>query len=389
MTTYFTSITTNYLPKARVLAHSIKKQDPSCLFVLLIADDLPENFDIAAEPFDKVMTVDDLQIPNIKQWLFKHRLVELCTAIKGPAMLKLLEENKDGLVFYFDPDIAVFSSLEPLKEQLRGFAGGITPHQTEPERQARTIVENEMCSLQYGVFNLGFLGLTASPDGLRVAKWWRDRLLEHCYDDFSKGLFTDQRWFDLAPCFFPEIKILRDKIYNVATWNITTRDVVLDDEGMLSVDGKRLVFFHFSGWDRGAQREMLARNAKKNSPLFDLSEWYENECNKNGQSTLGSSPGKYSVFDNGEPITTAMRKIYRLRPDLQAAFPDPFDTKIPNNFYAWFQTYYEKECAPGESLDLKIRLEEIQKSKSYRLARILRKPWRLFLRNKPKTTGGK
>ena len=35
--------------------------------------------------------------------------------------------------------------------------------------------------------------------GRRFIDWWADRLRQFCYDEVPNGLFTDQRWVDLAP----------------------------------------------------------------------------------------------------------------------------------------------------------------------------------------------
>ncbi len=59
--------------------------------------------------------------------------------------------------------------------------------------------------------------------GRRFIDWWADRLRQFCYDEVPNGLFTDQRWVDLAPAFFDDIAIVRDPQYNVATWNLTHR----------------------------------------------------------------------------------------------------------------------------------------------------------------------
>ncbi len=58
----FTSVTSNYIPKARVLAESVKRADPSVCFHLLLSDDPPVDFDLAAEPFDKLILVESLPI---------------------------------------------------------------------------------------------------------------------------------------------------------------------------------------------------------------------------------------------------------------------------------------------------------------------------------------
>jgi len=72
----FTSITSNYIPKARVLARSVKEYVPGAVFHLLLCDDLPANFDLADEDFDALLLLDDLDIENRAAWIFQHRVGE-------------------------------------------------------------------------------------------------------------------------------------------------------------------------------------------------------------------------------------------------------------------------------------------------------------------------
>ena len=51
---FYTSITSNYIPKARVLAHSVKRAAPGSRFHLLLSDVPPAGFDLADEPFQAV-----------------------------------------------------------------------------------------------------------------------------------------------------------------------------------------------------------------------------------------------------------------------------------------------------------------------------------------------
>lgn len=53
----YTSITKSYLPKARVLAKSIKHFHPDWTVVVLYSDTLPIGFDLATEPFDEILTI--------------------------------------------------------------------------------------------------------------------------------------------------------------------------------------------------------------------------------------------------------------------------------------------------------------------------------------------
>jgi glycosyltransferase involved in cell wall biosynthesis len=333
----YTSVVSNYIPKARVLANSLKRFHPEFQFHLVLSDDPPASFRLEEEPFDSLITADQLGLDNLEQWLFMHTLVEVSTGVKGFAMKKLLEFPSCSEVFYFDPDIAI---LAPLNDLLTSFGKGavlLTPHLTEPEATTEAILDNEFSVLQHGIYNLGFVGVRNCSEGRRFANWWCNRLRDFCYDDIPHGLFTDQRWADLAPAYFPGTIILREPIYNVATWNLTSRRVegTPDD---LTVNGRRVVFYHFSGFDSGAQQAMLNKYGADMPALYILRDWYIEQCAKMGQDGLGTIRWRYGYFDNGMPITMEHRKLYRERGDLRQAFTNPYFTSdINRSFYHWYE----------------------------------------------------
>lgn len=331
----YTSITSNYLPKARALAASAKRLAPDVMFHLVLSDDLPSDFDLSQEDFDTIIFADSLSIKDFKQWSFSHAVVELCTAVKGLALEFIFEEYKAERVFYFDPDMVLFSQLDSLESLLSTHSILLTPHQTEPEIDSVAVVDNEMCSLRHGVFNLGFVGVRNDEQGRAFSAWWAKRLLEFCYDDIPRGLFTDQKWVNLAPCFFDNIKILRSPVFNVATWNLTSRRATGSLEDGIFINDLPLGFYHFSGMDSGGQENMLKKYGKDSPILLELRKWYIVECERFGQAALGKLLSKYDVFEDGTKITKAQRKLYRERSDLRRLFPDPFAVKKQGGYLAW------------------------------------------------------
>jgi hypothetical protein len=382
----FTSITANYLPKARVLAHSAKKQAADVRFHLLLCDQYPPGADSAAEPFDSIINVTELPIPDLKPWLFGHTVVEMCTAVKALGFLEIARRHQADKIFYFDPDIVILSDLAGLIERLERHSILLTPHQSEPEQSLEAIMDNEIASLKHGVFNLGFLGVRTSSEGLRFLNWWAERLRYFCHDDIAGGLFTDQRWMDLAPTFFEDIAILREPIYNVATWNLTHRQVGGSLERGLTINGEPLSFYHFSGFDGGAQEIMLKKYADAGSALFDLRRWYVAECRRMGQDEMGDRRCRYDYFDNGERIAKAQRILYRSRLDLQRAFPDPFQI-ASDCYHHWYRRNVSDSGADApetesgiraELMDTRRELELIKRSRSWRLARAFARIFNAF-----------
>ncbi|NND68144.1 MAG: glycosyl transferase [Halioglobus sp.] len=343
----YTSITSNYLPKARVLAESVKRVDPDVQFHLILSDVPPVGFNLADEPFDNLITIEELVTDDFPAWVFKHSVVELCTAVKGAAMVHLFERAGAEQVFYFDPDIVVFGRLQELQSELAQANLVLTPHLTDPETTERGILDNEMSSLRHGVFNLGFIGVRNTPEGLRFAQWWALRLSRYCHDNLPLGIFTDQKWVDLAPCFFDGVRVLRSPGFNVATWNISNRLATGSlDEGIL-INAEPLGFYHFSGFDSGDQATMLAVYGKQSPLLTELREWYIRACEGHGQSAIGSLPCRYDFFSDGERISRDHRLLYREREDLQDSYPNPYEASGPHCYKAWYAAH-PHEHPPGD-----------------------------------------
>jgi hypothetical protein len=370
--TFFTSINNFYLAKARVLAKSVKRYMPEAPFILILSDNVPKDFIPDEEPFDEVITIDKLSIPvdNLSSWIFMHSTVELCTAVKGQALYNLLEKYEK--VVYLDPDIVVFDNLNIIDNLLNQHDIIYTPHQTVPEEDEMLIISNEICSLQHGTYNFGFFAVKGNANGKAYAKWYRDRLIKYCWDDKINGLFTDQRWGDIAPALFNNLYIWKHPGANVCTWNISHRIVTIQNNKYY-VNGEPLLFYHFSGFDSGAQLSALDFHSKGNSVLYELRNWYIEEINKNGQMESINKICFYNQYFDGTIITQEERNLFRNIEDLQHHFhyTNLYDTK-KNSYYFW---YRNNNFAVNNEIDTNVlyELNQIYNSRSWRLTEPLRK----------------
>jgi hypothetical protein len=331
----FTSAACNYIPKVRMLFRSLREHHPEAVLHLLLADGVTELLNLSQEPFDEVTTLAQMNIPNWKGWAFCHSIVELATAMKPLFLQSLLERSDCAKVLYLDPDMVVFSRLDDIIASLDEANVTLTPHQVCPEQTIAAIVDNEICSLKHGVYNLGFIGVANTEEGRRFAAWWAHRVFHFCRSEIHNGLFTDQRWIDLVPAFFTGVAIQRSSRHNVATWNITTREMTRDDEGHYWMDGEPLGFYHFTGFDSGAHKIMAIKNAGGNAAVHELVRWYEDSTRALAKDPLSQVPWAFGCYSNGVLVSKVHRLLYRQRVDLQRAFPDPFDASSAHTLYGW------------------------------------------------------
>lgn len=333
----FTSISFSYINRARVLGHTLKHHHPEWTLWLLVTDKPPADFpfDIQDEPWDHLVYSSELGIPNIDSWLFKHDVVEACTAVKGPFLEQLTQSDAEK-IFYLDPDIAVFNSLQPLEKMLESSSILLTPHQLEPDDEWQSVWDNEICSLVHGTYNLGFIAISNDESGRTFARWWSNRCQRFCYDEKDKGLFVDQRWCDLVPSFFDRVKVVRDPGYNVASWNINRRTILACPDGQLVVnDHHPLRFYHFTKLGPVGD-SMTRRYAGDNIEIYELWAWYRRQIAAAAASGIPDRYWHYAKFTSGTAIQKAARVLYRHRLDLQSAFPNPFDS-TGGGFEAWYR----------------------------------------------------
>src|SRR4051812_24415374 len=101
----YTSASFSYLDRARVLAETLKRFHPDWTLWLCLSDrEAPGfHFDIEKEQFDRLVRIEELGIPTLPSWIFKHNVVELCTAVKGGMLCKMFEAGAQKVV-YLDPD---------------------------------------------------------------------------------------------------------------------------------------------------------------------------------------------------------------------------------------------------------------------------------------------
>ncbi len=141
----------------------------------------------------------------------------------------------------------MFAPFDELEKELISNDIILTPHTTTPLNDDKSPTEENF--LNAGIYNLGFIAIKNTANGNKMINWWADRLRHKAYNDFSRGLFTDQIWINFVPLFFEKVKIFTHVGYNVAYWNLHERTLLHKSEMYyVNNEKQRLVFYHFSGY---------------------------------------------------------------------------------------------------------------------------------------------
>ncbi|MEO2033067.1 MAG: glycosyl transferase [Planctomycetaceae bacterium] len=242
-TCVFTIASRNYMHSARTLMDGVARFAPAAHRILALCDERGD-VDHSQDSFE-ILELSQLALPNKRHFIFQYSLLELNTAIKPFVVDQLFERGFDQVI-YLDPDIAIYDRLDDMIGRLDHADILLTPHITEPLPDDGEPDERHL--MVCGTFNLGFIAMRRSPLSHSFVRWWKQKLERDCVVDLQRGLFTDQKWVEFAPCFCERVEIVRHPGWNVAYWNLPTRHVVQTGD-RFTVDGQPLVFFHFSGYD--------------------------------------------------------------------------------------------------------------------------------------------
>jgi len=300
----FTIVSRNYAAQAASLMESLAAAEPGVARVVVTTDG-PIAF---TDPKIRVIDAATL-VPDYGVMCAYYDALELNTAVKPHAFRALLAEDGVRAGAYLDPDIWVYRPLDEVREALSRAPLALTPHTTRPllgEAQP-----NDHVILTSGAYNLGFMAARAEPQIDALLAWWAEKCRFDCRVDFENGLFTDQKWMDLAPGLVSDLALLRTPALNLAYWNLEGREVARDAGGW-SVDGVSLAFFHFSGFDP-ASPGLLSKHQDRvkvaaGSPLAELMAGYAQALLRNGHAEAAQVPYAHRALPSGRLVTKAERR---------------------------------------------------------------------------------
>ncbi len=362
----FTSICANYAHKARCLAESVRAHLPEARFLICLTErEVPENMKKNIPGlFDEIVLAKDMWNGNFNRFIFKHAIVEASTAVKGRFFQYLMERfpGEDAYI-YLDPDCYVYGDFKELREALTRKPIVLCPHLLHPGN-----IDMELSSTAHGVYNLGFLAVKDDPEAHRLIDWWAERLYKFCYDDIPNGIFTDQKWMDLAPCFF-DVEIFHHYGYDFAPWGLLGCKVEQRGENWF-VQDMPLNFIHYSGFGPVAEMCMDRWLSEEGTPFRTLYAEYSSAHDRNNEDCISTTPWSYGSYTSGKAVSLDVRERYRKDWDLMFSVEDPFALS-DEYFHKVFAEKDEQQAAREreEKKRQEAALEQLRKGRIERLAK--------------------
>ena len=225
MNTICTISTQSHLFKTYALAESIKKYGVELKVLLIDTDavqkDFPDNIQ-----FHFLNNIHSDRIEKTKQ---RYKKDKLRWALKPAYLLYLLSSH--NRIIYVDNDVFFYKKFEFLFHELKDSDVLLTPHfyPNSPTGNQTWLEAN----FRIGLYNAGFIGVNNRSKN--ALEWWSDCCLYAMKIAYWRGLFVDQKYLDLFPILFNNVKVLKQKGCNFAGWN-----------EHLKLTEKEITFIHYN-----------------------------------------------------------------------------------------------------------------------------------------------
>jgi hypothetical protein len=331
----YTSCTLRDYPNALNLMNSIQQHSTDVSVTLCLCDNLLEGLNPVSDGFDQIWSLHDLELS--KDWIFKHNKQELCEAVKGVALKKLMTDIPDADFYvYFDPTVYVYQSLQHILKSMGDASIGVLPYNTSVQETAvgKCLIESPIIST--GTYTLGHLFIKSDSIGHSFASWWANHL-----ENYAVTLFDFHRCLEIVPAIFENVKIVKDQSLNVTTANTFDRNIQECEDNHFSVNGEPLSTFCFSDWSpEKTSSDMRNTFDSGNGAVAEIERQYDETIAKQGHNTLNAVQSIYDQYDDETPVTDGMRILYRQHSFLQDAYPDPYDNLLEDNFLSWLLKFH-------------------------------------------------
>ena len=241
----FTICSNNYLAQAKVLGDTLLKHNTDYKFAIILCDKFSDKIDYSIFKNFEIIEIDSIGVKGFNELVNNYNIIELNTYIKPFVIRFLFNKYQSDFLFYLDPDICIYDSLEKIERYFDNDEILVTPHILKPIPFDDKI-PSENLFLNFGIYNLGFIGLKKTKQVYDLLSWWEDKTYNACYDKVHLGLFVDQLWINHVPIFFKKVKVIKDYGVNYGPWNFHERQLISE---RIFENQDELIFIHFSNFN--------------------------------------------------------------------------------------------------------------------------------------------
>lgn len=232
-----------YLFKGVAMARSLLRHCPQArVFVLCMDDETRLILDRLALIGVQCISLGELETPELLAAKSDRGMAEYCWTLSPSLPSFVLQRWPEvGEITYLDADLYFYSSLEPVFAEIAGASIAIIEHR---------FIDRLKDQEAKGRFCVEWVTFRRDGQGLACLDRWRRQCIEWCYyrleDDGAGGMrYGDQKYLDEWPELYPGCHVIQWPGAGVAPFNYARYAHGAGEDGVPTVDGVPLVFYHF------------------------------------------------------------------------------------------------------------------------------------------------
>lgn len=239
---YCTYFDRNYFSRGITMINSLRQQGDSRKIYILALDDFVFHMTTNLNN-ESIIPITLTELENefpelLKAKRFRSSMEYIFTLTPYLTMYVQNLETSAVWTTYLDADLCFFSTTEPIYEELQNSSVAIIRHRFTSDQRWR---------LKYGTYNVSWVSFRNDDSGRKCVRWWAESCLNWCSDVPSEGRFADQGYLDQFHSIANAVHEIGHPGANLAPWNIRSHKLNFLENGVVQVDGKELIFFHFHG----------------------------------------------------------------------------------------------------------------------------------------------
>lgn len=244
---YCSTFSKDYAYKGLLLYNSIEQHDSDFHFFMICLHDEAKNlFEkmnlshatiISLEEIEK----EDRELLSVKS---SRNDKEYIWTAKASVCLYLFNHFKEiNHIVWLDGDTFFLSNPEPIFTEWGDYSVTLTAE--------KWLEEHSILGEMNGIYNTGFMGFKRDEYSMGCLYWFREKLIEWCFDRWEKGRWSDQVYANDWPDRFQNVGIIENVGVNLTPYIINYRLIdrpVIKTEKDIFINNEKVIFFHFYGF---------------------------------------------------------------------------------------------------------------------------------------------
>lgn len=249
MRCFCTIITSNYIHYALALHDSLLEQNKDAKLAIFISKGelVPshETEILTREEKVEIYYYSQLKDFGLTSKLNKKYYQDYHDAYRWgmkPVFINFLLQKYEQVV-YLDSDLYFYNDYNFIFRELKKYNVLLTPHWrvTDPQYDYFNFLD----SFRDGLYNAGFIGASSGAED--AMEWWAQMILFKCEVNRDAGFYVDQRYLDILPVSFKNVKALSHRGCNVANWNMAECRRTPGKEGVVFINNEYpIIFIHYT-----------------------------------------------------------------------------------------------------------------------------------------------